>query len=314
VGEYDLVSLESSAALPVKVDGCQINVSLTGGFVPSPGQKFTLLLDAVPGLNATGLLADGNGGTLEEGEELVIDGYVFAISYLGTNLSGPAADDVELTAIGPVAEIAVEQPVGTEIPDGGSVDFGSVALGTTADLEFTIRNSGVRTLNLTGDPELVSISGDNAFTIVSQPSSSEVAGGGTTTFSVRFAPETTLGLRTAQILVKSDDPDEASYTIELSGTATSPVVIPPSFGSAPAITPATTTQGAGLSATVSGTPGALVKLEASGDLGNAIPWQVIGQITLDGSGQGSFDAATHRDDRSMGPPAAKSWFFRLRQD
>jgi autotransporter-associated beta strand protein len=116
-------------------------------------------------------------------------------------------------------EIAVEQPVNTEIVTTGSQDFGSVALGSNTELTFTVRNSGTGDLSLTGNP-MVAVSGTNSadFTVTADPTS-PVSAAGTTTFKVRFAPSA-LGERSANITIANNDSDEGSYVINLSGTGT----------------------------------------------------------------------------------------------
>jgi autotransporter-associated beta strand protein len=116
------------------------------------------------------------------------------------------------------SEIAVEDEDGTEIADGGSQDFGSVLLGYESDLTFTIRNSGDRPLNLTGN-ELVEISGTNAgdFMVTAIPDEA-VEGPGSTTFSVKFVPGA-LGPRNASLSITNSDSNESPYVINLSGTA-----------------------------------------------------------------------------------------------
>jgi len=90
-------------------------------------------------------------------------------------------------------------------------------------------------------------------------------------------------------------------------TVTAPVS--PSFVSPPVIIPATATEPAKFSAAVTGPPGATVKLEASIDLGLTDEWDVIGQITLDGAGEGAFTEV--EDAGSTGEPTN---FYRLRID
>jgi hypothetical protein len=84
------------------------------------------------------------------------------------------------------------------------------------------------------------------------------------------------------------------------------------LASIPVITPAGVTTGAAFSADVTGPPGSTVFLEASTDLGKSDPWQVIGQVILNGSGSGSFNAVPDPD--TAGNPPAPADFFRLRKD
>jgi hypothetical protein len=115
---------------------------------------------------------------------------------------------------------------GSSIADGDSTpsagdatDFGLEYV-TSGAVEhvFTIENTGQAVLYLTGLP-LVQISGANAgdFTVTGQPSTPIAAGGGATTFTVRFDPSG-VGLRTAVISIGNDDSDENPYSFAIQGT------------------------------------------------------------------------------------------------
>ena len=80
--------------------------------------------------------------------------------------------------------------------------FGSTLLGTSLSETYTITNSGTAALTL----GTVSIGGANAgdFTVTSQPAGS-VAAGGSTTFTVQFAP-TAGGTRNATVSFTENDP------------------------------------------------------------------------------------------------------------
>lgn len=116
----------------------------------------------------------------------------------------------------PPAEISIEQPVGTEVADGGSIAFGSLATGANTTRSFTIRNTGFN--DLTG--LTITKDGANAadFTVTTSPVAPLAGPEGTTTFTVKFAP-TTAGSKTAVLHIASNDQDEASYDITLTGTA-----------------------------------------------------------------------------------------------
>jgi Lamin Tail Domain/Abnormal spindle-like microcephaly-assoc'd, ASPM-SPD-2-Hydin len=113
-------------------------------------------------------------------------------------------------------EISVEQPINTDLPDGGMKNFGSVATGTTSSLVFTIRNSGTAALTGLGITE----DGTNPtdFTLATTPVSPVSALNGTTTFTVTFAP-TTVGSKVATIHITNNDDDESTFDLTLTGTA-----------------------------------------------------------------------------------------------
>jgi hypothetical protein len=100
-------------------------------------------------------------------------------------------------------------------------DFGSIALGSSSDHTFTIQNTGSLTLNLTGTP-IVSISGDTAFTILTQPSAASIASGGSDlTFTVRFTPIISATV-SAAISISNNDTSEDPYNFTIQGTGVQP--------------------------------------------------------------------------------------------
>jgi len=130
--------------------------------------------------------------------------------------------EITLTGTGAVPEIAIEQPASTLVADGGAKGFGNIALGSPASLVFTVRNTAAVDLL---DPSngsnsfTITIDGTDAadFTVTATPTA-PVAGGGSTTFTVQFAP-TTAGAKTAALHLANNDPDENPYDITLSGAA-----------------------------------------------------------------------------------------------
>jgi subtilisin family serine protease len=111
-------------------------------------------------------------------------------------------------------EIAVEQPLGTNLADADTTDFGRVAVGSKANLTFTIKNTGIA--NLTG--VTITKDGPNAtdFTVTANPAALVGGPDGTTSFTVRFAPSAA-GIRTAALHLASNDPDENPFDIDLTG-------------------------------------------------------------------------------------------------
>ncbi len=109
-------------------------------------------------------------------------------------------------------EIAVEQPPGTDIPDGGSANFGTVNLGDSASLTFTIRNTG--TANLV--PLTITKDGADAALFAITASPLPLLPGGSTSFTVRFTPTAT-GARSAMLHIETNDPDENPFDLTLTG-------------------------------------------------------------------------------------------------
>ena len=139
-----------------------------------------------------------------------------------------SADDIgafELAVAAPPAEIDV-QGNGVSIANGDSTpdpadhtDFGRLdANGGSVVRTFTIGNSGTGALTLSGSP-LVSVTGNSAFTVSSQPADSSVAAGASTTFEVTFAPSA-VGVVTATVSIANNDSDETPYTFVVQGIRT----------------------------------------------------------------------------------------------
>jgi hypothetical protein len=120
----------------------------------------------------------------------------------------------------PIAEISIEYPAATVLVDGVStIDFGTI-LGAPTTKTFVIKNLGMGALNQL----VITESGANAENFsFTQPVSSTVAPGGSTTFTVTMTP-TVLGLRSAKIHIASNDPDESPFDINLQGQSLFPEI------------------------------------------------------------------------------------------
>lgn len=126
------------------------------------------------------------------------------------------ADGTELffAAVGP--EIGVEQPVGTGLVNGATVNFGAaVAVPASTTLSFRIKNTGIN--NLTG--VAATITGQHAaeYTITTKPAATVAQNGGFTDMEVKFAPRED-GVRNAVLRIASNDGDENPFEIILQGT------------------------------------------------------------------------------------------------
>ena len=122
--------------------------------------------------------------------------------------------DVTLTATATAPEIGVTD--GSDpIASGGSLDLGSVGVGSSTSQTFTIENTGNATLNIASD----ALIGSEDFQITTSPAATVAPGGGTTSVIVAYAPSTT-GPANATLTIENDDPDEGTYTIDLSGSGT----------------------------------------------------------------------------------------------
>ena len=106
------------------------------------------------------------------------------------------------TAVG-ISNIAVEP---------ARLDFGEVTVGQSAQLTLAVRNTGTAVLNVSAvesSAAAFAVDGDTVFQL--QPGASR-------DLPVVFAP-TTVGEKQASLTIRSDDIDEPSVTVALSGTA-----------------------------------------------------------------------------------------------
>jgi hypothetical protein len=107
----------------------------------------------------------------------------------------------------------------TDLPDGQTLDFGSVVINTQSPTaNYVIRNSG--SLDLTGIS--LSLSGTNAAEFeVTQPTATELIPGASTSFTITFKP-TSSGSKTATIQIASNDSDENPFDLTLTGLCPTP--------------------------------------------------------------------------------------------
>ncbi len=126
------------------------------------------------------------------------------------------------TGAGVVPGIVVQQPAGTNIVNGvGTINFGLVTVGTSTNLTFTITNIGGA--NLTGLG--ITIDGVNAamFSVTTNPAVSVIPGG-STTFTVRFAPTSTGAIDPA-LHIANNDINNNPFNIEIAGTGADPATV-----------------------------------------------------------------------------------------
>lgn len=153
------------------------------------------------------------------GDELFVTGNFTEAGWDPVNevTTGPAVSSGNIGSYPLTPEIAIEQPVNTNLTDGSTtIDFGTAAQGSSlSSLTFTLRSTGtipLLNLSLTKD-------GTNSsdFAISALPSVLE--DNTSTTFTVTFTPGAT-GTRTAVIHLASSDADKSPFDIMLTGTGT----------------------------------------------------------------------------------------------
>jgi len=195
---------------------------LRGGTAPEIFQPtFEVSADGGSTWTQPAVAAPIAGGWELTGLSLPASGHIRARAWTSGGDHNGSVSLVETIANFPVGpDIAVEQPLNAGIPDGGTRDFGHLAVGAVTNITFTIRNTGQ--LDLTGLG--ITVDGPDAamFTIVASPTSPVPASGGTT-FTVRFIP-TSDGAKLATLHIASNDSDENPFDIVLTGTGPGPEI------------------------------------------------------------------------------------------
>ena len=164
----------------------------------------------IPG-GLSGVKAIAGGGV--HSLALKTDGSVVA---WGSNSVGqitvpPSVGEVQAIAAGDGVSLAVMPSI---------VAYGNQTVGYPSPAKtFTIRNTGDAALTVSS----VAVDGGDAadFSINTTGMLSSVPAGGQTTFSATFTPSA-MGARKTTLRVLTDDADESSYSITLSGTGTAP--------------------------------------------------------------------------------------------
>jgi uncharacterized repeat protein (TIGR03803 family) len=184
---------------------------------PTTSLGNTITASATPGTGLTGNLC-----------EVVLPGLPAKTTYffrLRANTNGgptepsfgPIQSIVTGTPAGPTnAEISVESPIGQSLTDNtGTLDLGSLLVGQTNKQAVAVRNISLSN-SLTGVS--ASISGANAsdFVITTPLTLSSFGPGGSDGLLITFTPSDS-GARAATLTIVSNDSDEASFEIQLTG-------------------------------------------------------------------------------------------------
>lgn len=154
--------------------------------------------------------------TLQPGEELdftvqfapTVRGPQTAIFHIQSD--DPTQPDYQLPAsgVGVTGHLAVS----------GSLDFGTVARGTSATRDVTLTNTGLAALRIQAVSML--FGSDPAFTVLSNPGTPQVLQpSDSIVYTVRFAPPATSNgnTRTGTLRISTDDPDNLTFDLPTSG-------------------------------------------------------------------------------------------------
>ncbi len=104
---------------------------------------------------------------------------------------------------------------GTDVLTSTTYDFQNVQNASNKSVTFTIENKGSLPLTIGAT---VAVTGA-AYSVTTQPGTTTLNGGATTTFVVKFTPGSN-GVKTGTITITNNDSDENPYVINLTGTGT----------------------------------------------------------------------------------------------
>jgi len=105
-----------------------------------------------------------------------------------------------------------------------SLAFGTVTVGSPSTLSFQIQNVGTATLTVTSITRTAGTSTEFTFSAPATPFT--IPAGGSQTVQVTYTP-TDIGADSGSLTIASDDPDEATVTLGVSGTGEAPPVEEP---------------------------------------------------------------------------------------
>lgn len=150
------------------------------------------------------------------------------VVHLASNDADENPYDIRLSGTATAPDIAVEAPPGTELTSGtGTVDYGLVLVGPPGVVKtFTVRNTGTADLN---NLQLSKSGAHQADFTVGSLGATSLAPGASTTFSVTLQTSAA-GVKTANLRLASNDPDETQFDVALTGQV---VPLEPRFGQQP---------------------------------------------------------------------------------
>ncbi|MCC6150602.1 MAG: choice-of-anchor D domain-containing protein [Planctomycetes bacterium] len=200
VANLGTASLTLNGATPVTLSGlsnCTASVTAQPAGSVSASASTTFTISVTPG--AAGAFSFTVSISNNDSNE---NPYMFTVSGVGV-VNGP--------------EIDIQRPVGASKASGSTDALGSVAFGVNLALTYTIANTGNQTLNLTGTPVVAISAINNCSAAVTTMPGAAVPAGINASFVVSYAVAG-VGAFGFTLTIASNDADEASYVINVSGT------------------------------------------------------------------------------------------------
>ena len=127
----------------------------------------------------------------------------------------------------------------TSINQSGEFNIGKVAIGEYKDITFTIGNSGKANLIFeTVNDNRINLENNtgNVFTVIAQPSAiTAVTPGGTTTFTIRFNPQTIENNFTSIVKIRTNSRDYEVFSFTIKGSSNESIPVAPTGVTATAL-------------------------------------------------------------------------------
>lgn len=140
------------------------------------------------------------------------------VTLSGRPTSPAASANLTVNAVS-APEIEISSSETGVVLDGNTDAHGSEPFGTAKTVTYTITNIGTSTLNLTNAAPTLTGATNVGTPIVGNYTSTAIAAAGTATFTITYTPDSA-GAFSFDLDVISDDADEATFDIAVSGTAT----------------------------------------------------------------------------------------------
>ena len=136
-------------------------------------------------------------------------GYAMPAAVVASGSS--ASHSLALVALPPSSKIVIEQPAGTVLMNGSTIDFGGVTAGSKASRTFVLTNQGNAPLVIRD----VRVQDSSTSFVLTKPPATPLAMGASTTFTITFTPVS--AFTAAPFSYFELTTDDASFSINLNG-------------------------------------------------------------------------------------------------
>lgn len=189
------------------------------------GTSGILTLSSTGSTDVKARLLDANGNPLATDDDsagspnfrivtprLKVGTYYLEVTGHNSSVLGPYGLAANIAVTGKQPEIVLRNGA-TILNSGSTVDYGSFTPGTSTPRDFSIENTGTTTLRIIS--ATITGPGSNDFRFATKAPRT-VATGRSSSFRINFVPSS-FATRSASLVLRTNDPDESSITIPLTG-------------------------------------------------------------------------------------------------